>query len=128
MTERCMLCPRRCGARRTEWEGAGVCGMGTLPVVARAALHFWEEPCISGTRGSGAVFFTGCPLHCLFCQNEEISTRNAVGKALSPQELAGVFRRLVEQGAETVNLVTATHFVPAVAQALRLWRPPRGSP
>ena len=124
MTERCMLCPRRCGARRTEREGAGVCGMGTLPVVARAALHFWEEPCISGTRGSGAVFFTGCPLHCLFCQNEEISTRNAVGKALSPQELAGVFRRLVEQGAETVNLVTATHFVPAVAQALRLWRPP----
>ena len=68
----CTLCPRCCGMGRSETEGRGVCAVGTLPKVARAALHMWEEPCISGTRGSGAVFFSGCGLKCIFCQNEEI--------------------------------------------------------
>ncbi|QAT50360.1 radical SAM protein [Caproiciproducens sp. NJN-50] len=122
--EHCGLCPRRCGALREAKEGKGFCGMGADPVVARAALHFWEEPCLSGTRGSGAVFFTGCSLQCVFCQNYEISTRRNAGKILTPEELSAVFRSLVKQGAHNINLVTATHFVPAVAQALSLWSPP----
>lgn len=122
--EHCGICPRRCGALREEREGNGFCRMGADPVVARAALHFWEEPCLSGTRGSGAVFFTGCSLQCVFCQNYEISTRRSNGKILTPKELSTVFRRLTEQGAHNINLVTATHFAPAVAQTLSLWKPP----
>lgn len=122
--ECCKLCPRRCGALREAREGNGFCRMGADPVVARAALHFWEEPCLSGTRGSGAVFFTGCSLQCVFCQNYEISTRRETGRAVTPKELSAAFRRLVEQGAHNINLVTATHFAPAVVEALNLWRPP----
>ena len=119
----CRLCPRLCGAPRTAQEGEGFCKMGADAVVARAALHFWEEPCLSGTRGSGAVFFTGCSLGCVFCQNEQISTRREVGKRLDPEELSEVFLRLEEQGAHNINLVNPTHFAPAIAQALRLRRP-----
>lgn len=122
MTE-CRLCPRRCGVPRTAEAGAGVCGMGTDAVVARAALHMWEEPCISGTRGSGTVFFSGCNLHCVFCQNEQISVRR-FGQRVSAEELSAIFRRLTEQGAHNINLVTPTHFVPAILAALRLYRPP----
>ena len=82
----CTLCPRRCGAVRTEERGEGFCGMPTLPVVARAALHHWEEPAISGTRGSGAVFFSGCVLRCVFCQNGRISREN-FGKAVTVERL-----------------------------------------
>lgn len=116
----CKLCPRQCGVTRTEREGNGFCKMGALPVAARAALHFWEEPCISGTRGSGAVFFTGCSLQCIFCQNHQISTERTVGKVLTPKQLSEVFFRLVEQGAHNINLVSAAHFAPAVAEALSL--------
>ena len=119
----CRLCPRLCGAPRTAQEGEGFCKMGADAVVARAALHFWEEPCLSRTRGSGAVFFTGCSLGCVFCQNEQISTRREVGKRLDPEELSEVFLRLEEQGAHNINLVNPTHFAPAIAQALRLRRP-----
>ena len=122
--EHCMLCPRRCGALREAREGNGFCHMGADAVVARAALHFWEEPCLSGTRGSGAVFFTGCTLQCVFCQNYEISTQRKTGKILSPKQLSAVFRRLVDQGAHNLNLVTATQFVPVVVEALSLWKPP----
>ncbi|MCI1966467.1 MAG: radical SAM protein [Oscillospiraceae bacterium] len=122
--EHCELCPRRCGALREAREGNGFCRMGADPVVARAALHFWEEPCLSGTRGSGAVFFTGCSLQCVFCQNYEISTQRNSGKVLTAEELSSVFRRLVEQGALNINLVTAAHFVPAVREALLIWKPP----
>ena len=94
--ERCMLCPRGCGAKRKTRSGSGFCGVGTDAVVARAALHFWEEPCISGTRGSGAVFFTGCSLRCVFCQNYEISTERKAGKPVTPEELSEIFRRLTE--------------------------------
>lgn len=118
--EHCMMCPRRCGVRREETAGSGFCRMGADPVVARAALHFWEEPCISGTRGSGAVFFTGCSLQCVFCQNYEISTQCRVGKTVTVRQLADIFDRLAGQGAHNINLVSPTHFTLPIAQALRL--------
>lgn len=118
----CTLCPRNCGAERTAENGAGVCRMGTQPKIARAALHMWEEPCISGTRGSGAVFFSGCGLRCVFCQNETISQQGE-GKIVTPARLAEIFRELEAQGAHNINLVTAAHFVPAVLEALSLYRP-----
>lgn len=122
--ENCTLCPRNCGAYRSETSGGGFCGMGADPVVARAALHFGEEPCISGTHGSGAVFFTGCSLQCAYCQNYEISIQKKYGRVLTPEKLACIFRNLTEQGAHNINLVTATHFVPAVKEALSIWKPP----
>ena len=118
----CTLCPRNCGVERTTESGAGVCRMGTQPKIARAALHMWEEPCISGTRGSGAVFFSGCGLRCVFCQNEAISQQGE-GKIVTPARLAEIFRELEAQGAHNINLVTAAHFVPAVLEALSLYRP-----
>ena len=117
--EHCRLCPRDCNAKRTSETGGGFCGMGVLPSLARAALHFWEEPCISGTRGSGTVFFTGCTLQCVFCQNAEISTSSFHGKTVTPEQLSGIFRNLVEQGAHNINLVNPTHFVTAIVEALR---------
>lgn len=118
MTETaCTLCPRQCGAFRDETEGRGFCGMPALPVVARAALHHWEEPCISGTRGSGTVFFSGCVLGCVFCQNGKIS-RGRWGKAVSVPRLRAIFRELIAQGAHNINLVSPTPFTPVVAAAL----------
>ena len=113
----CTQCPRSCGARRTETAGGGVCAMPSLPVVARAALHFWEEPPISGTRGSGTVFFSGCPLGCVFCQNSSISREN-FGKEVTVARLRAIFEELIAQGAHNINLVTPTHFAHAVAEAL----------
>ncbi|MEG1427932.1 MAG: radical SAM protein [Oscillospiraceae bacterium] len=92
--------------------------------MARVALHFWEEPPISGTKGSGTVFFTGCSLGCIFCQNQEISRGENRGKSLSPQELSDLFFELVEQGAHNINLVTPTHFAVEIAKALRLQKLP----
>ena len=106
---RCVQCPRRCGAERTGTAGAGVCGMPSLPVVARAALHHWEEPPISGTRGAGTIFFSGCSLGCVYCQNEEISHRG-VGKVISEERLREIFRELISQGAHNIDLVNPTHF------------------
>lgn len=118
----CTLCPRRCGARR-EKAGQGFCKSGYELRIARAALHFWEEPPISGKNGSGAVFFTGCPLGCIYCQNREISNVAAPpGKTLFPAELSGIFFELIEQGAHNINLVTPTHFMPLIREAL-LYRP-----
>lgn len=105
----CTLCPRACGANRTESTGAGVCQMPALPMVARAALHPWEEPPISGTRGSGTVFFSGCPLKCVFCQNEQISHRN-FGKVISVERLRAICLDLIAQGAHNINFVNPTHF------------------
>ena len=118
----CTLCPRNCRVERGDTAGGGVCGMGTQPRVARAALHMWEEPCISGTRGSGAVFFSGCGLRCVFCQNEAIS-HGGTGETVSVRRLADIFRELEDQGAHNINLVTAAHFAPAVVGALDLYRP-----
>ena len=116
----CTLCPRQCGVDRTE--RTGFCGMGPMPRVARAALHFWEEPCISGEKGSGAVFFSGCTLRCAFCQNYSIS-HEGLGKDISVGRLADIFKSLEDQGAHNINLVTATPFAPAVLEALALYRP-----
>ena len=113
----CHLCPRRCGAERTETVGGGVCGMPAAPVVARAGLHHWEEPVISGTRGSGAVFFSGCNLRCVFCQNHSISAEG-VGKRITTARLREIFEELIAQGAHNINLVTPTHFVPWILPAL----------
>ena len=118
----CTLCPRNCHAERTDVSGSGVCGVGALPKIARAGLHMWEEPCISGTRGSGTVFFSGCGLKCVFCQNETIS-HGGEGKVVSIDRLAEIFRELEEQGAHNINLVTAAQFVPAVIAALNIYRP-----
>ncbi|HCA04690.1 MAG TPA: radical SAM protein [Ruminococcaceae bacterium] len=118
----CNLCPRKCGGFRTEHTGNGFCGLGTLPVVARVAPHFGEEPCISGTRGSGTVFFSGCTLKCVFCQNYEISTLNK-GTTLTPAELADCYKMLEDAGCHNINLVTADHFLPAVVKSMEIYRP-----
>lgn len=119
---KCNVCPRRCNAERTEHEGKGFCHMGTLPVVSRAAAHYWEEPCLSGTRGSGTVFFSGCSLGCVFCQNEPIS-HHELGRAMTPRQLAELFRRLEETGVHNLNLVTPSHFAPAIFEALSIRKP-----
>ena len=121
----CTLCPRACGADRRN--GRGLCGGGPRVKLARAALHFWEEPCISGDRGSGTVFFSGCPLHCCFCQNYPISAQN-FGKEVPVERLAAIFLELQAQGAHNINLVTASHYAPWVLEALRLARPALGLP
>lgn len=113
----CRQCPRDCGAVRTETEGRGLCRMPEAPVVARAALHMWEEPPISGTRGAGTVFFSGCSLGCVFCQNDEISHQD-FGKPITVERLREIFFELIEQGAHNIDLVDPTHYAHAVAQAL----------
>lgn len=120
--KRCRLCPRMCGAYRGRLRGAGYCGCGTQPVVSRAALHMWEEPVISGSRGSGTIFFSGCCLGCAFCQNAAISSELR-GRAVSPQELAEIMRELERQGAHNISFVTGTHYAEAIIRALRLYRP-----
>lgn len=114
---KCSICPRKCGAERTETVGNGVCAMPEPPVLARAALHMWEEPPISGTRGSGTVFFSGCSLKCVFCQNDEISHGN-FGKPISVERLREIFFELIAQGAHNINLVNPTHFSHAIAKTL----------
>lgn len=118
----CNLCPRKCNACRTEHQGNGFCGAGTLPVIARVAPHFGEEPCISGTKGSGTVFFSGCTLKCVFCQNYEISDGHK-GRAVTPKELADCYKRLESSGVHNINLVTADHYVTAVAESLDIYKP-----
>ena len=114
---RCELCPRRCGADRAEGR-RGVCGAADELRVARAALHFWEEPPISGEAGSGTVFFSNCPLHCVYCQNACIANGRA-GADISVARLARIFLELQGKGALNINLVTATHYAPHVLEALR---------
>ena len=116
--ENCMLCPRECGVNRKKGE-MGVCGQTAVIKAARAALHMWEEPCISGQNGSGTVFFSGCNLGCIFCQNHNIATGKA-GIEISIERLAEIFLELQEKGANNINLVTAGHFVPQVVEALKL--------
>ena len=113
----CTLCPRVCGANRTESTGAGVCQMPALPVLARAALHMWEEPPISGTHGSGTVFFSGCSLKCVFCQNEQISHEN-FGKVISMERLRAICGELIAQGAHNINFVNPTHFAHVLRELL----------
>lgn len=111
----CSLCPRECKADRTMHKG--FCGCGDKIKIARAALHFWEEPCISGKNGSGTVFFSGCQLKCCFCQNYKIS-EEAFGKEISTDRLSEIFLELQEKGAHNINLVSATPYLPLVIRAL----------
>ena len=117
----CTLCPRRCRADRTVRPG--FCGLGEEMRIARIAPHLWEEPPISGTRGTGAVFFSGCTLRCVYCQNGEISHTGA-GRPFTPRELSDALKRLADLGVHTLSLITGTPFVPQILNALELWRPP----
>lgn len=114
--ENCLLCPRKCGINRRTGQ-TGVCGVSSEIKVARAALHYWEEPCISGKRGSGAVFFSGCSLHCVFCQNREISDGKA-GKVISKERLSDIFVELADKGANNINLVTPGQYIPDIVWAV----------
>lgn len=114
--ENCLLCPRKCGTNRRTGQ-TGVCGVSSEIKVARAALHYWEEPCISGKRGSGAVFFSGCSLHCVFCQNREISDGKE-GKVISKERLSDIFIELADKGANNINLVTPGQYIPDIVWAV----------
>lgn len=117
----CSICPRHCNTDRKN--AVGYCRSGENFKVARAALHFWEEPCISGKNGSGAVFFSGCNLRCVYCQNYEISRENK-GIEISDKRLVEIFEELVEQGAENINFVNPTHYSRRLAKVLKKWKSP----
>ena len=117
----CTLCPRRCGVDRAE--RTGFCGLGEQLLIARAAPHLWEEPPVSGALGTGAVFFSGCTLRCVYCQNGDISHRNE-GRPFTPRELSDTLKRLTDLGVHTLSFITGTPFVPRILEALELWRPP----
>lgn len=116
--ESCIECPRECKVNRNLGE-RGACHMTSEVVIARAALHFWEEPCLSGSQGSGTVFFSGCAMGCVYCQNHEIA-KGQQGKPISINRLAEIFLELQEQGAHNINLVTPSHYVPQIKMALEL--------
>ena len=118
ITKDCTLCPRECHVNR-ENKKRGYCGMDSRIYAARAALHIWEEPCISGEKGSGAVFFSGCGLRCIFCQNREIAIGKD-GKEISVEKLGEIFLNLEKQGAANINLVTGAHYVPQIREALSI--------
>lgn len=111
----CLLCHRQCGINRSE--KTGYCGMPDGLFAARAALHYWEEPCISGAGGSGTIFFSGCSLRCVHCQNHDIAL-GLSGKEIDPSRLAEIFLNLQDKGAANINLVTPTHYVPSIIAAL----------
>ena len=111
----CNICPRKCNVDRSL--KTGVCGVSDTLKIARAALHFWEEPCISGTKGSGTVFFSGCNMKCVFCQNYEIST-GCFGKEITTARLREIYNELIEQGAHNINLVTPTHYAEKILESL----------
>lgn len=115
MMENCVLCPRNCNVNRNE--KIGYCGMTNEITVARAALHFWEEPCISGGNGSGTVFFSGCNMKCIYCQNRPIAIGKA-GKTITPERLCEIFCELAQKGAHNINLVTPTHFADKIAKTI----------
>ena len=118
---KCTLCPRQCGADRSLQPG--FCGLGEEILIARIAPHLWEEPPISGSHGTGAVFFSGCTLRCVYCQNGDISHRNE-GRPFTPRELADALKRLTDLGVHTLSFITGTPFVPRILEALELWHPP----
>lgn len=120
--EKCTLCPRNCGAKRFAEYGSGYCKMGALPKISRAAPHMWEEPCISGERGSGTIFFTGCTMSCVFCQNYKISA-GGEGKVITVKELSEQFRRLEDMGVHNINLVSPTPYIDSIIEALDIYRP-----
>lgn len=116
--ENCRLCPRECSVRRKDGQ-RGYCHTDAKITLARAALHFWEEPCLSGVQGSGAVFFSGCSMGCVYCQNREIA-KNEIGRTVTKERLSEIFLELQEQGAHNINLVTPDHYIPSVVMALEM--------
>ena len=118
----CRLCPRECGAERGLDSGKGWCRQGTLPKVARIAPHYWEEPCISGERGSGAVFFSGCVMSCVFCQNAKIST-GGYGKIIGVKELSEHIKRLEDMGVHNINLVSPTPYIESIIECFEMYKP-----
>ena len=118
---KCDLCPRHCGADRAVHPG--FCGLSEEMLIARIAPHLWEEPPVSGARGTGAVFFSGCTLRCIYCQNGDISHRNQ-GRPFTPRELSDSLRRLTDLGVHSISFITATPFIPRILETLDLWRPP----
>lgn len=123
MAGECRLCPRRCGVDRSEGRSDGFCASDSEMRIARAAPHMWEEPPISGERGSGTIFFTGCTLGCVYCQNRDISRGGMRGRALSPEDLAEQMRSLEQQGVHNISFVTGTHHAAGIIKALRIYRP-----
>ena len=113
----CTLCPRNCGAERTETKAGGYCAMPSLPRAAKAMLHLWEEPCLVGEHGAGTVFFSGCNLRCCFCQNSSIS-QGGEGIGVTPERLREIYRSLIARGAACIDLVTPTHFTEAILESL----------
>lgn len=113
----CNLCPRMCGAERTVEKAGGVCRSPSIPAAAKAMLHQWEEPCLTGTHGAGTVFFSGCSLRCVYCQNHAI-TKGGVGQKLTAERLRAVYQHLIDQGAECIELVTPSHFTPWILESL----------
>ncbi len=118
----CRLCPRECGAVRNEQEGRGYCRLGNLPKISRCAPHYWEEPCISGTKGSGTVFFTGCVLSCVFCQNYAISQERR-GRTVTVEQLSEEIKRLEAQGVHNINLVSPTPYIESIIRCFELYKP-----
>ena len=118
----CRLCPRECKAERGLESGKGYCRQGTLPKVARIAPHFWEEPCISGKRGSGTVFFSGCVMSCVFCQNSKIST-GGYGKVLTVEKLSEHIKRLEDSGVHNINLVSPTPYIESIVECFEMYKP-----
>ena len=118
MTWKCNLCPRKCNVDREKQ--LGVCGASTTIKIARAALHFWEEPCISGEKGSGTIFFSHCSLQCVFCQNYRLSHDHPLGEEITISQFADICLDLQEQGANNINLVTPTHYVPWIVEGIML--------
>lgn len=118
----CNICPRKCNKERNEKEGFGYCGVGTNPIVARAALHFFEEPCLSSTSGSGTIFFSSCNLRCEFCQNHEISF-DKKGELITKEKLVQLMKKLEQEGANNINFVTPTHYSFLIRDALDLYKP-----
>lgn len=119
---KCSLCPRNCKAERSAGGGSGFCRSGALAKVARCAAHMWEEPCISGSNGSGAVFFSGCTLDCVYCQNDEISHRGK-GETVTAYRLSEEYKKLESEGAHNINLVSASHFLPQIIESLDIYKP-----
>lgn len=118
----CNLCPRNCSSSRNDREGRGFCKAPDLPRIARAGLHFGEEPFISGKNGSGTIFLSGCSLGCVFCQNADIS-QNLKGKTVSVERLSEIIFELENQGAENINFVTPTHYIDKIEEALKIYKP-----
>ena len=122
MQKKCNQCPRKCSADFINRENNGFCKTPYLPKIARAGLHFGEEPCISGQNGSGTIFFSGCNLKCVYCQNFDISNNN-FGITVSVERLAEIFKELEESGAHNINFVTPSHYIHAIKEALNIYKP-----